>query len=115
MDYKKLLKGIFGWLGISLVLAGIIWFMTTVLGTLGWTYRLVFWNIFIWGYITLTLIEFILSATNIAPWITEYKVQLRYGKKESAAFDSACDKIKWCPPKWILKKIANRIRKSWEG
>lgn len=72
-------------------------FLANVLLPYHWVFRQFFWCLFIGGSMIFTIF-----ITFIQPWINQYNEAVASGTSEKTAFVISCEKIKFCPPKFVL-------------
>jgi hypothetical protein len=97
-----------GWIIIAVLLAATIWFVGTVLLSYEFSYRTVFWPLFIWP----TLMHGLLIV-----WTHHFmrvlQQQVTLGKRFGTAVEIACDEVRFRPPRWTLRLlIRSRLKRD---
>ncbi len=102
---KKLLFSFLAWFGVCVVVTLIIFFVGTIIFPFNFTFRSVFWPMLIACY----CLDLILSLF-LSPWQKVYKYELSLGKTKRSAFEAACEKVKYKPPRAILKFFRLKLK-----
>lgn len=101
---KKFILSVTLWFVVCLVITAIAMFIGTILLTFYWSFRSIFWPIFIWSGIFMFVLM-LLWAIFIQEWKNIYEAQLRVGRTEQVALDNACFMVRCRLPKWLLRKM----------
>jgi hypothetical protein len=88
---------------MAIVVAGVLKFFLTVVGTGAESYRAIFWPT-----LGVILILNFASAIFIGSWCEKFDQEYRKGKNYRAAFESACGRTRIHAPRWILRSVRKK-------